>query len=83
MVNGERVGVGPGGYGTFWSGLFVQNKQALTAVRWQDRQTYHAHLISNHTLLMVLDTGMGSVLLLPPPPPPLLRQSLAPITPQT
>lgn len=49
--------VGPGGYGTFWSGLFVQNKQALTAVRWQDRQTYHAHLISNHTLLMVLDTG--------------------------
>lgn len=56
MVN---VGVGPGGYGTFWSGLFVQNKQALTAVRWQDRQTYHAHMISNHTLLMVLDTGTG------------------------
>ncbi len=56
MVN---VGAGPGGYGTYWSGLFVQNKQALTAVRWQDRQTYHAHKISNHTLLMVLDTGTG------------------------
>jgi hypothetical protein len=49
--------VGPGGHGTYWSGLFVQNKQALAADRWQDRQTYHAHVISNHTVLVVLDTG--------------------------